>query len=279
MAFTATDELIRPSITFEESDHPEILLARKLRHHLPLSRTECDVLAKALSLDIRHVQRRTIMIEQGAIPTKLGIMLDGWACRYKTIGNGRRQVLAFYLPGDVCDFNILMAPQLDSTIELIDGARVAGLSRAALGLLSRNQPRITRGLWWESQAAASVQREWMVNIGLRNARERIAHLMCEIVTRLDAVGLVSELSCDLPLTQADLGDACAMTAAHTNRSLRELRDAGLAVWRGGRLTVHDWDGLAALADFDPAYLQLREFARDAGETAMAESNIHAFVMS
>ncbi|WP_182466739.1 Crp/Fnr family transcriptional regulator [Sphingomonas gilva] len=235
---------------------PDPLLARKLDYHQPLSRLERDVLAKALSLDVRTVQQRTILLEQGAAATKLAVMLDGWACRQKTLPDGRRQIVAFYLPGDVCDFSVLMAPAIDSTIELLPGARVAGISRDALGMLNRSQPRITRGLWWESQAAAAIQREWMINIGQRGARARIAHLICEIVTRLDAVGLMKHGRCALPITQADLGDACAMTTAHTNRTLRQLRDEKLISWRDNVLEVPDREALSAAAAFSAAYLQL-----------------------
>lgn len=235
---------------------PDPLLARKLDYHQPLSRPEREVLAKALSLDVRTVQRRTILLEQGVAATKLAIMLEGWACRQKTLPDGRRQIVAFYLPGDVCDFGVLMASAIDSTIELLPGARVAGISRDALGMLNRGQPRITRGLWWESQAAAAIQREWMINIGQRGARARIAHLLCEIVTRLDAVGLLKDGRCALPITQADLGEACAMTTAHTNRTLRQLRDEGLITLRNECLEVHDMTTLATIAGFSSAYLQL-----------------------
>jgi CRP-like cAMP-binding protein len=244
-----------------EESHPgdgrkdDPLLARKLDCHQPLSRIERDVLAKALSLDVRTVQQRTILLEQGAAATKLAVMLEGWACRKKMLPDGRRQIVAFYLPGDVCDFSVLMAPAIDSTIELLPGARVAGISREALGALNRNQPRITRGLWWESQAATAIQREWMVNIGQRSALARIAHLLCEIVTRLDAVGLVKDGQCALPISQIDLGDACAMTTAHTNRTLRQLRDEGLITWRSDRLKIHDLTALVAIAEFSAAYLQ------------------------
>lgn len=234
------------------------LLARKLAHYVELNRIEREVLAKALSLDVRRVQRRTVLLKRGDTATKLSVMLAGWACRYKVTPGGRRQVVAFYLPGDVCDFSIFMAPELDSTIELIDGAEIAGLPRNRLASLSRGQPRIVRGLWRDAQSASSIQREWMVNIAQRSALERTAHLLSEFVARLDAVGLVdAQGSCDLPITQADFGDACGMTSEHTNRCLRELRDRGLATWRNGRLSVPSRSRLAGLSGFDPCYLQLR----------------------
>ncbi len=243
------------------------LLARKLAHYVKLGRGERESIAKALSLDVRQVRRRTILIARGAVPTKLAIMLDGWACRYKVAPNGRRQIVAFYLPGDVCDFSIFMAPEIDSTIELVDRACVAGLSRGQLATLSRNQPRVVRALWRDAQSAASIQREWMVNIAQRSACERTAHLLSEIVARLAAVGLVDDAGCcDLPINQADFGDACGMTSEHTNRCLRELRDAGLAIWKNGRLSVPDRARLAVLSRFDPAYLQLRPLRDDESAT-------------
>lgn len=245
----------------EGSETP--LLTRKLSHFLELNRAEREALAKALSLDVRRVQRRVTLLEQGETPTKLAIMLRGWACRFKIAPNGRRQIVAFYLPGDVCDFAIFMAPELDSTIELIDGAEVASLSRGQLALLSHSHPHVVRGLWRDAQSAASIQREWMVSIAQRSALERTAHLLSEIVARLDAVGLVDgDGCCALPITQADFGDACGMTAEHANRCLRELRDAGLAIWKDGRLAVPDRTRLAVVSGFDPAYLQLRPLKDD-----------------
>jgi CRP-like cAMP-binding protein len=234
------------------------LLARKLSYYVELNRSERDVLAKALSLDVRRVRRRTILLKRGESATKLSVMLGGWACRYKVAPGGRRQVVAFYLPGDVCDFSIFMAPELDSTIELIDGAEIAGLPRGRLAALSRGQPRIVRALWRDAQSASSIQREWMVNIAQRSAIERTAHLLSEFVARLDAVGLYDAHGCcDLPITQADFGDACGMTAEHANRCLRELRDRGVAAWKNGRLSVPDRARLDSYSGFDPAYLQLK----------------------
>lgn len=234
------------------------LLARKLAHYVALNRIEREALAKALSLDVRRVRRRTTLYEHGETATKLAVMLAGWACRYKVALGGRRQVVAFYLPGDVCDFSILMTPELDSTVELIDCAEIAGLSRGQLAFLSRNQPRVVRAMWRDAQSAASIQREWIFNIAQRSAIERTAHMLSEIVARLGAVGLYDgEGCCDLPITQADFGDACGLTPEHTNRCLRELRDAGLAIWRGGRLSVPDPGKLARVSGFDSYYLQLK----------------------
>ena len=254
-------EIAPASVARARGDAP--FLTRKLGHYVKLDRAERDAIAKALSLDVRQVRRRTILLARGAIPTKLAIMLDGWACRYKVAANGRRQIVAFYLPGDVCDFSIFMAPEIDSTIELIDRARVAGLSRGQLATLSRSQPRVVRALWRDAQSAASIQREWLVSIAQRSAIERTAHLLSEFMTRLDAVGLVEPSGeCALPITQADFGDACGLTAEHTNRCLRELRSAGIATWRNGILAVPDRARLAGVCHFDPAYLQLKPLADD-----------------
>lgn len=231
-------------------------LERKLAHHADFSRAERDALDRLLGRDVRTLKGRSLLVEEGAAPTEISVILSGWACRYTHVPNGRRQIVAFYLPGDVCDFNVFMMTAFDQSIAAIDGARVAGIGRAALSELSKAHPRISRALWWESFAATAIQREWLINIGQRNAKQRVAHLLCELIRRLDAAGRDEGGICDVPLSQADIADACAMTAVHTNRTLQALRKMGLATLHHGRLTVPDRAALHDFAGFDPAYLQL-----------------------
>lgn len=229
-------------------------LARKLAQQRPLGGEDLDHLRRVLGLSVATHGNRVPLIEQGDAATGVQIVLDGWACSYRRGPNGRRQITAFHVPGDVCDFNVLLTSAADLSVEALEGLRVARLSRGTLNLLAQQHPAITRGLWWESAASASVQREWMVSLGQRNARQRIAHLMCELFTRLRVVDLVEGDSAAVPLTQADIGDACGMTPEHTNRTLRELRDGGLCMLQDRRLTIPDWWKLVDCAGFDPAYL-------------------------
>lgn len=234
-------------------------LARKLSHHAPLSLEERASLDRLLARDVRRLQPRTALVEQGQAPGEIHVMLEGWACRHVATEEGRRRIVAFYLPGDVCDFDVFLMHAIDQSISAIGPVRIAGVNRATLNELSQTQPRISQGLWWESLVAAAVQRAWTINAGRRSAQARIAHLLCELYARLTLVGLAAGGACDVPLTQADIADACALTAIHTNRALQDMRGQGLIAFADARLTIRDWDALAALAGFDGGYLQVPQF--------------------
>ena len=97
----------------------------------------------------------------------------------------------------------------------------------------------------------------MTSIGQRSAAERIAHVFCELYTKLHALGLAHDYRCAIPLTQGELGDATGITTIHVNRILQSLRASGLITYKSGKLTIHDWNALTKLAQFDPAYLHLK----------------------
>lgn len=229
-------------------------LGRKLDRHLALSAAERDALDRWLGRSVRLVRDRTPLVEEGAPPSDMHIVVDGWACRYRSAGVRGRQVVSILLPGDICDFNSFVIRRMDSTIEAVGDLRVACISRSALNDLTAAHPRLSQGLWWDSMVAAAIGREWLVNLGQRNARERVAHLLCELYRRLEQVDLAADGEMPLPLTQADLGGACGMTPEHTNRTLRGLRDSGLIETRAGSVRLLDIGALEAEADFSPDYL-------------------------
>ena len=231
--------------------------AHKISHHVSLAEGDHRDLAAILGRNVRSVRGRDSILEESARPAEISIMLEGWACRYKKLGAGRRQIVAIYLPGDVCDFDVFLTAGLDQSIRATRGASLAGLGQATLDHIARHMPAIGRGFWWESLAASSIQRAWTVNVARRSAAKRLAHLLCELFTRLTAVGLNEDWRCALPLTQTDLGQACGLTSVHTNRTIQELRMLGLIALDEGMLEILDWEAIQLLADFDPDYLQLR----------------------
>jgi CRP-like cAMP-binding protein len=182
--------------------------------------------------------------------------------------DGRRQVIAFLLPGDLCDLNIFILREMDHSICAITALNYAEIDPEALSALTLAHPRITQALWWEALMTAAIQREWSMSLGQRTATERIAHLLCELFFRLRAIGLTADFTCELPLTQADLADASGLSAVHVNRTLQELRAANLIILRGKILTIPNLDALKTAALFNPNYLHLdREGSRfDANET-------------
>ncbi|PTM46634.1 CRP-like cAMP-binding protein [Sphingomonas aerolata] len=256
-----------PRTSFSTRSPAADKLVRKLRDRHPLSAAEEVALNTLLAAKAGPISGRTVLLDRGMQPSGIHVLLDGWACRYTMLVDGRRRIVAFYLPGDVCDFDVFLLAGMDQTIAAITPARVAVVDAPMLAGLAIDHPPLTQALWWESLTAAAIQRAWTLNVGQRSAKQRIAHLLCELYLRMDRVGLVQDGSCALPLTQFHLGDACALTSIHTNRALQELRRDGLLSLEARRLTIHDWPALVDLAAFDPAYLQLSKEPGTSGDSA------------
>lgn len=190
-------------------------------------------------------------------PGRCFAVLSGLTATYKTTLDGRRQVVAYHVPGDVPDFQSLHLKMLDFSIAAVTVASVGFVAHDALRALLQAQPRLAEVFWRATLIDSALSREWMLNNGRRESFPRMAHLFCELMTRLDTVGLVRDHACDLPLTQNELGDALGISTVHVNRVLRELRDSGLVTLSAGRLTVHDWEALVKVGEFDETYLHLQ----------------------
>ena len=230
-------------------------LAHRLDAFTRLSPDDKAAIAQ-LSKVARVVQPRRDLIREGETPKFVHLMVDGWACRYKTLPDGRRQIVAFFIPGDFCDLNVYILKEMDHSIGAITRLSVADISREDMDALTTRHPRITQGLWWEALVNAAIQREWTLNLGQRTAHERIAHLLVELHMRLKTVGLTQNGSCDFPLTQTDIADATGLTAVHVNRTLQELRRDELIVLERRQLTIPDIRKLIDAAMFNPNYLHL-----------------------
>ncbi|MBE7196315.1 MAG: Crp/Fnr family transcriptional regulator [Parafilimonas terrae] len=230
-------------------------LIDKLERFTRLSDEDRQVL-KALARKVRLIEAGVDIIQEGDRPETVNLFLDGWACRYKQLEDGRRQIVAFFVPGDLCDIHIYVLREMDHAIAAITPVRLATVPREILLDTMDRHPRITRALWWESLVNAAIQREWTVNIGRRTALERLAHLFCELFLRLRAVGLAEGSTCPFPLTQLELADATGLTNVHVNRTLKEMRNAGLIVLKSRQLTVPDLAALQKAALFNPNYLHL-----------------------
>ena len=197
------------------------------------------------------------IVREGDRPGRSFALMSGIASTYKTTRAGKRQVMCYHVPGDVPDFQSLHLQTLDISIATVSPCRIGFVQHDAVRTLLRGQPRLGEVFWRATLIDAAIVREWMLNTGRRDAYARMAHLLCELVMRLGAVGLAPELSCELPMTQPELADALGITPVHVNRTIRDLKAAGLIALRSRRLTVYDWDGLVAAAEFDPTYLHLR----------------------
>ncbi len=241
-------------------------LAQRLSAHVELSAADANLIRAATSKAVRTAAAHHDVVREGDIPRSVKAILNGWAIRYKQLPDGRRQILALMIPGDIGGGNAFVGDAMDHSICALTTLRYAEVSQADFDTLVESSPRIAKALWWNSLVMVSIQREWTTNIGQRQAYERIAHLLCETFARLQAVGLTRGDTCDFPLTQTDIADATGLTAVHVNRMIQALRHDGLIELRDKRLTIRDSARLRQVAMFNPAYLHL-----DEGRSASATS--------
>lgn len=230
-------------------------VASKLQAFTKLSADDRAALHE-VTRNFRFVDARRDVITEGDKPRFVHLVLDGWACRYKQLPDGKRQIVALFIPGDFCDVNVYILSQMDHCIGAITRLKVAMISPDEMNALTAERPRITQALWWHELVTAAVQREWTLNLGQRSAYERLAHLLVELYLRLQTVGRARDGRCDFPLTQNDLADATGLTAVHVNRMLQELRRDGLIELERKQLQILDMARMIDVSMFNPNYLHL-----------------------
>ena len=206
---------------------------------------------------VRQVGPRVDLAREGDVPDHVHLILDGYACRYKVLPDGQRQIMAIFVPGDFCDLNVFILDQMDHSIGTISACQIVDIPRSAIEEVTANRPRITRAFLWCALVDEAILREWLVNIGGREANQRIAHLLCELLLRLDAVGRVTNNSYAFPFTQIDIADTMGLSDVHVNRVLRELRESRLITLTKRVLTILDVEGLKTYCAFNPNYLHLK----------------------
>ena len=193
------------------------------------------------------------MVREGQRTTDCSLLLRGFAFRQKLLRDGSRQIISIHIPTEFVDLQNGLLPTADHNVQSLDGSEAAIIPRDALAFAAE-RPAIRRAMWVDTLLDASIFREWVVNVGRRDSRARIAHLLCELVLRLRLIGAGNGDVFDFPLTQEQLADATGLTAVHTNRTLQSLRKDGLIQLSGRSLIVLDWDRLREVADFDELYL-------------------------
>ncbi len=232
--------------------HP---LIRKLESIFTLSEEEKQSLV-SLPMQVQDLRADQDIVREGDRVSRSCLLLDGFACRYKMTAEGKRQIMSFHIPGDVPDLQSLHLKTMDHSLQTLTPAKVGFITHEAVEDLCRRYPRIASALWRDTLIDAAIFREWMIGIGRRDAYARVAHLLCEFLERMRAVGLAEDHSCPMPITQGEIGDALGLSTVHANRTLQELRKAGLISLKGYTFTALDWEGLQKAGEFDPTYLHL-----------------------
>ncbi|MDR7040430.1 CRP-like cAMP-binding protein [Methylobacterium sp. BE186] len=228
-------------------------LIRKLERFVHLTEEDRAAL-ESVSAQARAVDPHIDLIREGAVPEDAVLVLEGFACRYTHCQNGSRQIIAYLLPGDLCDVDLADLGSMDHAVGTLSRCIIARVPREALVSLIAQHPNIARALRLSKLAEEATARAWIVGLGCRSAQERVTHLFCELLVRMEAVGLVREGWCPLPLTQVDLADTLGLSNVHVNRLLQDLRRRGLILLRGRSLKLLDLEGIRAMAEFSPRYL-------------------------
>ncbi len=228
-----------------------------------LERTIALTEAERLSFNEVPFQVETVLAGEGPSwagdrPSRSFVILEGLLSTSKTLRDGEVQITAFHIPGDMPDLLSLHLEVLDRDIGALTNCTLAFMSHERLRPFCERHPRLAAALWRATLVDSSVYCEWVVNMAQRPAISRLAHILCEMMTRMGAVGLAQDGSCDLPLTQGDLSEATGLSLVHVNRTLQALRAQGLITFGRGRLTIHDWDALARVGEFRADYLHLQE---------------------
>jgi CRP-like cAMP-binding protein len=235
------------------NDNDLASLTRKLGSLAELDRADQQAIL-SLPMSIDKVEAGRHLVEEGSRPSECCVLIEGYACRYKVTLAGERQIVSFHIPGDILDLQHLHLALADHHVQSITSARVAWLPKSELKALARQRPNLAEALWRDSLIDASIFREWVLNVGRRKARSRIAHMLCEFAVRCESAGLGPAATFRSPMTQEHIADATGLTPVHVNRTLRSLREDHLLEAIGGRYRIKNWSGLKRVAEFDGRYL-------------------------
>lgn len=239
-------------------------LVRKLAYAHKLDGADRAALL-ALPHTVKSLEQHHYIVRERDRPTNSCLMLSGFSVRHKIVGGGYRQIVAIHMKGEMVDLQNSLLGVADHSVQMLTAGQVALIPRKEIIRLAFERPAVGKALWFDTLVDASIFREWIANVGRRDARTRIAHLLCEFALRLKVAGLGEQNGYQLPMTQEQLGDATGLTSVHVNRTLKSLEAEGLIERLSPRsISIGDWKKLSEVGDFDSNYLHLRE-----GEPALA----------
>lgn len=228
---------------------------RKMDSWAFLNNEERDAML-ALPYTLKTIEAHHYIVREGDKPTQSCVMISGLSYRHKVTANGARQILSIHMSGDIVDLQNSLLGIADHNVQILTASQVAFIPREAIVELAFERPAIGKALWYDTLVDGSIFREWITNVGRRDARTRLAHLLCEYALRLEAAGLGSHREWELPMSQEQLADCTGLTPVHVNRMLKSLANEGLIRRTRRSVTINDWKSLAAAADFDSGYLHL-----------------------
>jgi len=248
------------------STPPETLrsLLRKLEQHARLSPEDREAVL-SLPCTPRELEPSTYTVREGDPPVLCGILGSGLAYRQKLTGDGDRQIIGLCVPGDPLDFQHLFLDVADHSVQMMTRGDVLFIPRAELQELVRTRAGVGHAVLVNILIESSIFREWILNVGRRDARARMAHLFCEFALRMEAQQLGERSGFHFPVTQEQLADTLGLTPVHVNRTLKALEASGLITRDKRDIRFPSWERLRDVGDFNQRYLhRARQLT---GETA------------
>jgi CRP-like cAMP-binding protein len=251
----------------EEETVPDLhptwdLMVRRLERRTPL-----DESARRALLDLPHSVRRLgpggHVVRDGDVTEHCGLLLSGFAYRYKLTGEGGRQIISLHMAAEFVDLQNAFLGVSDTSVQTLTEAEVAFIPRVAIEDLALSNATAGRALWIDTLIDSSIFREWVVNVGRRDSRARVAHILCEFSLRMEAAGLAKNHVYELPMTQEQLADAVGLTSVHVNRVLKQLGEEGLIDRDRRTIRIVDWKRMREAGDFNERYLHHDAEAVDA----------------
>lgn len=230
-------------------------MVRKFERRAPLEQADRDALL-GLPFKLRTVEAGRYLTREGISPTDSTLMIAGYAARHKETADGGRQILSIHIAGDFFDLENTLLRVADHSVQALTRSEVATVPISAILALIDSHPRIARALWIDTLVDASIYREWVMNVGRRQAPQRIGHLLCEFARRLEAAGLGTTSGYRLPMTQEQLADATGLTTVHVNRTLKLLEGQNLILRHKRFVEIPDWQRLREMSGFNELYLHL-----------------------
>ena len=230
-------------------------MVRKFATRAPLDERDRQALLD-LPYHQRTIEQGRYIVREGDRPPGGTLILSGLAVRHKVTADGTRQILSVHIPGDFVDLEGAMLKIADHNVQALTRCEIATVPQEAIIDIIDHYPRVARAMWVDTLIDGSIFREWIVNVGRRNARSAMCHLLCEFARRLEAAGLADEYAYELPMSQEQLADALGITPVHVNRTLRELDREGLIRRERRFIHIPDWEKLSHIGGFNELYLHL-----------------------
>jgi CRP-like cAMP-binding protein len=239
----------------QDSEHVLAPMVQKLSLWTELGPDDSEQIYD-LPHQVRRIDAGQYLVWDGDKPQNACLLLSGFAYRHKSAGNGGRQILSIHMKGDLVDLQNSLLGTADHNVQMLTTGDVALIPIGPLRELAFRCPSIGMAMWYETLVEGSIFREWVLNVGRRDARTRISHLLCEFALRMEVADVGGQTNYELPITQEQLADAVALTPVHVNRTLMRLEQDGLITRTKRMITIVDWKAMVKVADFEPRYLHL-----------------------